>query len=181
MGSDFFAFRAESDLTNCRIQSPFTSSSLSPDAFKPNIHRNKSRRWVEAPKVDYGGGWGDDDDDDDDNYAPPPAKEYAGDHPSSAGATEMAAQSSVGAATTTHGGPSEHHDMNRQRPEDPKSHVHFQQEGPSNMPNLQVHACVRCRMQRNRVCCSFSFLVDAFNGLPFFSVFLIPPTLVDHA
>ncbi|KAF8538901.1 hypothetical protein BDD12DRAFT_883891 [Trichophaea hybrida] len=47
------------------------SSALSPDAFKTNIHRNKTKRWVEAPKVDYGGGWGDDDEYDDyDDPAP---------------------------------------------------------------------------------------------------------------
>lgn len=43
-----------------------SSSALSPAAFKTNIHRNKTKRWVEAPKVDYGEGWGDDYDDDSD-------------------------------------------------------------------------------------------------------------------
>ncbi|KAI5812137.1 hypothetical protein BZA77DRAFT_325272 [Pyronema omphalodes] len=38
------------------------NNNLTPDAFKTNIHRNKTRRWAEAPKVDYGEGWGDDDD-----------------------------------------------------------------------------------------------------------------------
>ncbi|KAF8249734.1 hypothetical protein K440DRAFT_621207 [Wilcoxina mikolae CBS 423.85] len=47
------------------------SSALSPDAFKTNIHRNKTKRWVEAPKVDYGGGWGDDDEYDDYGYDDP--------------------------------------------------------------------------------------------------------------
>ena len=42
--------------------------SQGPTSYKTNIHRNKTKRWVEAPKVDYGGGWGDDDEDDEDEY-----------------------------------------------------------------------------------------------------------------
>ncbi|KAI5779086.1 hypothetical protein EDC01DRAFT_318320 [Geopyxis carbonaria] len=45
------------------------SNNLDPNSnvnYKTNIHRNKTKRWVEAPKVDYGGGWGDDDDEYDD-------------------------------------------------------------------------------------------------------------------
>ncbi|TGZ78074.1 hypothetical protein EX30DRAFT_398143 [Ascodesmis nigricans] len=50
-------------------------SSPSSSAFKTNVHRNKTQRWVNAPKVDYGGGWGDDDDDDDEY--PPAHSPYA--------------------------------------------------------------------------------------------------------
>jgi hypothetical protein len=53
------------------------SSSLLGTGFKTNIHRNKTKRWVEAPKVDYGGGWGDDDDDDNDNYRNDGYKDYS--------------------------------------------------------------------------------------------------------
>ena len=66
------------DPSNCR-NSPhlgLPAGSLAPGTFKTNINRAKSKRWVEAKTVDYGGGgWGDDDDFDDEddyNYSPPP-------------------------------------------------------------------------------------------------------------
>jgi len=52
------------------------AASLAPENFRTNVNRAKSKRWVEAKTVDYGGGgWGDDgdfDDGDDYGYDPPP-------------------------------------------------------------------------------------------------------------
>lgn len=84
-----------------RDNSPLSASSqLSPDSFKTNIHRNKTKRWVEAPKADYGGGgWGDEDDDEDNNGngkpPPPPQKEYL----------ETTSNAAAGHGATPRGGP----------------------------------------------------------------------------
>lgn len=65
------------DPSNCRNSSRLglPTASLVPGDFRTNINRAKSKRWVEAKTVDYGGGgWGDDDDFDDEDdcgYDPP--------------------------------------------------------------------------------------------------------------
>ena len=41
-----------------------TSNPFSTGRFKINVNRVKSKKWKDADKVDYGGGWGDDDSDD---------------------------------------------------------------------------------------------------------------------
>ncbi|KAJ9608077.1 hypothetical protein H2200_007065 [Cladophialophora chaetospira] len=42
-----------------------TSNPYGSGRFKINVNRVKSKKWKDADKVDYGGGWGDDDSDDD--------------------------------------------------------------------------------------------------------------------
>ncbi|KAJ4386179.1 hypothetical protein N0V93_009072 [Gnomoniopsis smithogilvyi] len=47
---------------------PLSPYTLSTERYKANVNRTKTRKWVEAKKIDYGGDdWGADDDFDDDN------------------------------------------------------------------------------------------------------------------
>ncbi|EXJ63705.1 hypothetical protein A1O7_00040 [Cladophialophora yegresii CBS 114405] len=49
--------------------------------FKINVNRVKSKKWKDADKVDYGGGWGDDDDSDDGYDEPAPVSADNPRHP----------------------------------------------------------------------------------------------------
>lgn len=58
-------------------RTPHSPYTLSTERYKANVNRTKTRKWVEAKKIDYGGDdWGGDDDFDDDDddvdEAPPP-------------------------------------------------------------------------------------------------------------
>ncbi|KAG0632839.1 hypothetical protein HOY80DRAFT_707284 [Tuber brumale] len=77
MSSNNTTYNTSFDQTRSPINSSrlgLPAASLSPGTFRTNVNRAKSKRWVEAKTVDYGGGgWGGDGDfDDEDHYDPPP-------------------------------------------------------------------------------------------------------------
>lgn len=51
-----------------RLRTPLSPYTLSTERYKANVNRTKTRKWVEAKKIDYGGDdWGADDDFDDED------------------------------------------------------------------------------------------------------------------
>lgn len=60
--------RRPKTLIPLRLRTPLSPYTLSTERYKANVNRTKTRKWVEAKKIDYGGDdWGGDDDFDDDD------------------------------------------------------------------------------------------------------------------
>ncbi|KAF7535462.1 hypothetical protein G7054_g5322 [Neopestalotiopsis clavispora] len=79
-----------------RNASPMTPSTPSNNALKSNVNRTKTRKWVEAKKIDYGGDdWGnefDDDEEPEDEVPPGPAQPPASFRPLGQGAQPPSSQ-----------------------------------------------------------------------------------------
>ncbi|PQE06275.1 SWI-SNF chromatin-remodeling complex protein [Rutstroemia sp. NJR-2017a BBW] len=59
---------------NGSLMSPMSTGSNTPISYRANVNRQKTKKWAEAKKIDYGGDdWGDDDEYADYGYEPEPA------------------------------------------------------------------------------------------------------------